>query len=74
LHTNDDGHDGGNATHFLEIHHKSHYLRPLQHSPPLEEKLGEVSYIPYTHVFIISISISIFIDRVVTFAKDKNGE
>jgi hypothetical protein len=74
LHTNGGGHDGGNATPFSEIHHKSHYLQPLQNSPPLEEKLGEVSYIPYTHIFIISISILIFIDSVLTFTEDKKGK
>jgi len=37
LHTN----DGGNATPFFEIHHKPHYLQPVQHSPPLEEKIGK---------------------------------
>jgi hypothetical protein len=70
LHTN----DGGNATPFFEIHHKPHYFQPVQHSLPLEEKLGEVSSIPYTHVFIIAISIWIFINSVVTFTGDKKGE
>ena len=70
MHTN----DGGNATPFSEIHHKSHYLKPLQNSPPLEDKLGEVSYILCTHIFIISILILIFIDSVLTFTEDKKGK